>query len=294
TKAKKAEVHEGNIPKTGANQVLIKQETCNICTTDYGQWLGIREHQHYPMAGGHEGAGVIIEKGENVREELQIGDHVALAHDYCGECDKCQKGKTSECSEAFNPFRDQNKDGYYGHFGFGNYNTKNANAVIKMNTDLPFSEAGFLEPLATVVSGLKKLRVKPMEKIVVIGAGTMGILNALAVKALGAEVFITEMLDKKINTANKAGLNVIDIKKDDPVDRIKSITNGEGVDAVILAVGNTKANDQALEIVKKIEGRILLFAAGHPPPEMNVDSNLIHYRKLELIGTYGADIKDFN
>src|SRR5699024_4164680 len=174
------------------------------------------------------------------------------------------------------------------------YNTKNANAVIKMNTDLPFSEAGFLEPLATVVSGLKKLRVKPMEKIVVIGAGTMGILNAVAVKALGAEVFITEMLDKKNNTANKAGLNVIDIKKDDPVDRIKSITNGEGVDAVILAVGNTKANDQALEIVKKIEGRILLFAAGHPPPEMNVDSNLIHYRKLELIGTYGADIKDFN
>jgi len=294
TEAKKAEVHKGEVPKVGDNQVLIQQETCNICTTDYGQWLGLREHQPYPMAGGHEGSGIIIEKGKNVRAELQIGDHVAPTHDYCGECDKCQKGKTSECKEALNPFRDKNDDGYYGHFGFGTYNTKNSNAVIKMNNKLNFSEAGFLEPLATVVSGLKKLKVKPMEKVVVIGAGTMGILNALAAKVLGAEVFITEMLEKKINTAKEVGLNVIDVKKDNPVDKIKSITSGEGVDSVILAVGNTKANAQALDMVKQIEGKILLFAAGHPPPEMNVDSNLLHYRKLQLVGTYGADIKDFN
>lgn len=294
TEAKNAEVHEGNIPEVGDNEVLIRQETCNICTTDYGQWLGLREHQPYPMAGGHEGGGVIAEKGANVRDELEIGDYVALAYDYCGECESCQIGKTSECKEVSNPFKDKNKEGYYGHLGFATYAVKDANAVLKMSKDISFSEMGFLEPLATVVSGLKKLRVSAMETVVVIGAGTMGVLNAQVAKAFGAEVIVTEMMDKKIDTARNMGLNVIDIKEHDPVEKVKYITNGKGADAVILAVGSTKANDQAIEMVKEIDGRVLLFAAGHPSPSLNVDSNLVHYRKLELLGTYGANIKDFN
>ncbi|MCF3944110.1 zinc-dependent alcohol dehydrogenase [Oceanobacillus alkalisoli] len=294
TRVKNAEVHEGQVPKVGDNQVLIKQETCNICTTDFGQWLGLREHQPYPMAGGHEGSGVIVEKGKNVRNELSIGDHVAVAYDYCGECSACQVGRTSECTEVLNPFKDQNKEGYYGHLGFATYDVKDANAVIKMNPKLPFNEAGFLEPLATVVGGLRRLRITAMERVVVIGAGTMGVLNALAAKAYGADVIVTEMMDKKIEAARAMGLNVIDVKEHDPVERVKELTDGEGADAIILAVGNTKANDQALEMVKNLNGKLLLFAAGYPAPKLNVDSNLVHYRKMELIGTYGADILDFN
>ncbi|MCC3356816.1 zinc-dependent alcohol dehydrogenase [Bacillus sp. REN16] len=294
TKAKNAEVHEGKMPEVGDNQVLIKQETCNICTTDFGQWLGLREHQPFPMAGGHEGAGIIVEKGKNVRSELNIGDHVAVAYDYCGECEVCQTGRTSECQEVSNPFKEQNDEGYYGHLGFATYSVKDANTVIKMNPELSFSEAGFLEPLATVISGLKRLRVTALDRVVIIGAGTMGVLNALAARALGSEVIITEMMDKKIEAARSMGLNVIDIKKHNPVQKVKELTNGKGADAVIIAVGNTKANDQALEMVKEYNGRLLLFAAGYPSPELNVDSNLVHYRKMELIGTYGADIHDFN
>ena len=61
----------------------------------------------------------------------------------------------------------------------------------------------------------------------------------------------------------------------------------------ILAVGVTAANDQALEMIKRLHGRILMFAAGYPAPELHVDSNLIHYRKMELIGTFSADKCDF-
>lgn len=294
TKAKNAEVHSGKLPEVGDNQVLIRQEACNICTTDFGQWLGLREHQPYPMAGGHEGAGVIVEKGKNVRDELKVGDHVAVAYDYCGECAVCQTGRTSECTEVFNPFQDQNEEGYYGHLGFATYSVRDANTIIKMNPELSFSEAGFLEPLATVVSGLKRLRVAAMENVVVIGAGTMGILNALTAKAYGAEVIVTEMMDKKIEAARSMGLNVIDVKEHDPVEKVKELTNGKGADAVVLAVGATKANEQALEMTKELNGRILLFAAGYPAPKLNADSNYIHYRKMELIGTYGADIHDFN
>ena len=155
------------------------------------------------------------------------------------------------------------------------------------------SEAAFVEPVGTVCQGIRKLRVQQGEKIVVIGAGTMGVLNALVAKAEGCEVMITEMMDKKIEVAKELGLNVVDVKEKDPVEAVKEWTDGRGVDAVILAVGVTAANDQALEMIKRLHGRILMFAAGYPAPELHVDSNLIHYRKMELIGTFSADKCDF-
>lgn len=293
TKAKSAEIHEGQIPEIAENEVLVKQEACNICTTDYGQWLGLREHQPYPMAGGHEVSGIIIRKGSNVRSNLQIGDRVAVTYDYCGECDRCKSGMTGECEGAPNRMKVPNEDGYYGSFGFSNYCVRDAKTLIKMNPNLSPSEAGFLEPLATVVKGLRKLRLSPMERVVIIGAGTMGLVNAQAARAYGADVIVTEIMDKKIKAARSMGFNVIDVNVHDPVKKVKEMTDGKGVDAVIIAVGTTKANEQALEMVKELEGRILLFAAGYPTPKLNVDSNLIHYRKMELIGTYGADMRDF-
>lgn len=293
-KAKNAEIHEGHLPEVGENQVLVKQKSCNICTTDYGQWLGLREHQPYPMAGGHEGAGTIVKKGNQVRDTLKIGDHVAVNYDYCGECDSCRLGSTSECKVVANSMTSANEEGYYGAYGFATYSVRDANTLIKMNSNLSSSEAGFLEPLATVVKGIRKLRLSPMERVVVIGAGTMGLLNAKAAQAYGAEVIVTELMDKKIKTAKSMGLDVIDANKYDPVKVVKEKTNGKGGDVVILAVGATAANDQALEMVKKLNGRVLLFAAGYPAPALNVDSNVIHYRKMELIGTYGADIQDFS
>lgn len=288
--AKKAEVHECSIPKLGDNQILVKQKACNICTTDYGQWMGLREHQPYPMAGGHEGAGVIVEKGNKVGNELKIGDHVAMAYDYCGECYPCKSGRTGECSQYNNA---PTADGYYGKFGFAEYSIRNTESVMKMNEDLSVAEASFLEPLATVIKGLRMLRVKSMEKVVIIGAGTMGLLNAQAVRAYGGQVILTELMDKKIKIAKSMGFQVIDAKKDNSVELVKELTGGEGADAVIVAVGVTQANQQALEMVKKLEGRVLFFAAGYPAPKLYIDSNVIHYRKIELTGTYGADMKDF-
>ena len=71
------------------------------------------------------------------------------------------------------------------------------------------------------------------------------------------------------------------------------LTDGKGVDAVIVAVGNTGANTQAVQMLKKVDGRVLLFAAGYPAPLIETDSNELHYRRIELIGTFGADMKDF-
>ncbi|MDF1494542.1 zinc-dependent alcohol dehydrogenase [Caproiciproducens sp. CPB-2] len=290
---KKATVHTRRLPKPGAGEVLLKNSACNICTTDYGQWLGLRQHQPFPKAVGHETSGVIIAKGPDVGEEFQVGDHVAIGNESCGECRACKTGRTSECTGGNFSGAVPSEDGYYGIFGCSDYLVKRARALYKMEPSIDPSEAAFLEPLATVAEGCNRLRIQPKERIAVIGAGTMGLLNAQVARTYGCRVFITEMMDKKLNTAADMGFDVIDVRAADPVEQILAQTDGEGVDAVIVAVGATSANEQAIRMLKKLRGRALFFAAGYPAPELHVDSNLIHYRKLELIGTYSADRVSF-
>lgn len=284
-------IGERDLPEMGDTDVLIKQDSCNICTTDYTQYLGLREHQGYPMAGGHEGSGTIVEVGSKVKE-FKVGDRVALACTSCGHCYYCKTGQEGRCSDTdllthFTP------DGYKGSFGFADYMVVGERRLIKVNPELPTEEAGFLEPLATVVKGLKLLEVRPQETVVVIGAGTMGLLNALTLRANACRVIITEMMENKIENARSLGLEVIDVKEKDAVEEVKRLTNGVGADAVIVAVGNTKANNQAVDMLKGAYGRMSMFAAGFPEPKFEISSNVIHYKRMKIIGTFAADYIDF-
>lgn len=287
----KIEVRERPLPELGDYDVLIKQNTCNICTTDYTQYLGFREHQGYPMVGGHEGAGTILELGKGVTE-YEAGDQVALACASCGICDFCKTGNEGRCKDGdlLNHFT---WDGYKGSFGFSDYFVVPARRLIKINKNIPSAEAGFLEPLSTVVKGLKTLRIKSNETVVIIGAGTMGILNALTLKAFACNVILTEMMENKIAKARAQGFEVIDIGKHDPVEEVMRLTNGKGADAVIVAVGNTKANTQAVDMLKDAYGKILAFAAGYPEPKFEISSNTIHYKRMEILGTWASDYIDF-
>lgn len=284
-----AEVRERELPEIGEFEVLLKMKACNICTTDYGQWLGLREHQGYPMAGGHEAAGIVEQVGSKVTD-FDIGDLVATGYEGCGSCTACRNGQVDQCAEV----RKDTEDGYcWGFFGFSDYCVKSVRGIYKIASSVDPSAASFLEPLATVLHGAKKLGLKPFETVVVIGAGTMGLLNAQVAKAYGCRVIVSEMIPKKIETAKSMGFEVIDCNQADPVSEVKRLTDENGADAVIAAVGVTAANDQGLGMLKEMDGRLLLFAAGYPAPELHIDSNVMHYRRMELIGTFGADNEDF-
>lgn len=295
TKAHTLEIVTLPLPKMKDDEIVVKQEACNICTTDYTQWQGKREHQGYPMASGHEGSGIVIAKGAKVGDELQIGDRVALTYAYCGHCKPCRLGHQIECVEKNNlvSYFCKSELGYYGTYGFANYFVRPARYMIKMDRDLDAAEAGFLENVATVINGIRKLRLAAMETVVVIGAGTMGLLNAQVARAYGARVIVSEMMENKLKTATDMGFVTVNPAKENAAERVKELTDGRGADAVIMAVGATKANDQAIEMAKKLDCRILYFAASYPPPELHVDSNMIHYRKFELIGAFEADQRDF-
>ena len=290
-----AKMFEGPFPGAGPDDVVVKMKACNICTTDYQQWMGLREHQGFPKAGGHEFSGEVYWVGENVKD-VQIGWQVAVANvPFCGECHNCRKGETYACTNR--PARKVIADDPYpGSKCFADYAVFDKKYVFHIDESVSPAEAGLLEPISTVVHGIKRVRVTPLEDIVVIGAGTMGMLNAQVAMAWGGNVFITEIDQKKLDQARKVrGLNVIDAKNTDPVAEVKRLTGGRGADAVIVAVGLSIAYKQALEMLKPMRGRILVFPAGYPKPVFPeaLDPNFVHYKEVEVIGTFASDLADW-
>ncbi len=289
TKDHHAEVREMQLPELKEGEVLVKQETCNICTTDYQQWLGLREHQGYPMAGGHESSGIVVEVADDVTE-FQVGDRVSFCYAYCGSCKMCKIGRTDKCVKR-NTF--QVIPGVKGDFGFASYAIRKAKFLVKTGKNLNPSAAGFVEPLATVCSAQERLEHKLGKTTLVIGAGTMGLLNAQVARLHGCKVIVSELMENKIERAQSMGFDVVNPKVKPVKEQLKDLLGTDTVDCVILGVGAKAAAEQSLDLVKEKDGEILFFSAGFPVPELEISGNDIHYRRLKLIGAFEAYIENF-
>ena len=278
----------------GAHEVLVRMLGNNLCTTDYQHWMGLREHQGYPMAGGHEGESIVEKVGSAVNN-VKVGDKVGICnYAPCGKCENCRNGNTFACTGR-DPKHHHipDEEGFLGGYGMSEYRIVDDEFLYVMNPDLEPCEAGFLEPIATVCSGIEMLRLKPHETVLVIGAGTMGLANAQVAQAFGGRVAISELMENKVETARKMGFAVCKSDEEDIEKFTEEFTGGKGFDCVILAVSNKFVIDQAQTLIKRIGGRILFFAAGYPAPETVLKANDIHYRRIELIGTMGANTRDF-
>lgn len=290
TAVEKAEVIDRELPELGSHDVLIKVEANNICTSEYGAFNGARKRP-LPLTFGHEWAGTVVEVGPEV-DSVKPGDYVASGYQYDPYSEPSREGRTSECTKlqsADHP----NPDGYFGNAGCASYAVAKEVACYKIDEGVDPSVAALLEPLGTCCAAFRRFGVGYGETVVVIGAGTMGILNALVAKAHGCRVLITEMLPKKLECARALGLEAIDVSQCDPVARVRELTGGKGADGVIIAVGASGAYAQALEMAKEKRAHLLIFAAGYPAPTWELDPNTVHYRRMVIVGSYGADAVDF-
>jgi threonine dehydrogenase-like Zn-dependent dehydrogenase len=291
---KRAEVHSHEIPEIMADEVLMHNVACNICTFDYQQWLGLRPQQPYPQAFGHEDAGMIVAVGPEV-ENLKTGDHVVPNIYYpCLQCRNCQNGLNMRlCENKIEPVHNKDKYGYYGPYGCSQYKIIKAKHVIKVDKNVPLEAICFVEPVSTAIHGLRKIRIKANEKVLVIGIGSMGLLNAQLAQYYGADVIISELMEKKIEVAKKMGFKkIINPHEGRFEEQLKEYTGGNGPSAIIIAVGVTQAYEQAFSVGPEM-CRFLIFAANFPAPKWNIDPNLVHYRLWEIYGTIGSALSDY-
>jgi L-iditol 2-dehydrogenase len=172
----------------------------------------------------------------------------------------------------------------------------NQRRMIAVSNDIAPACAAFLEPFSAALHGLRKGHVLPGENVVIIGGGTMGLVNAQTAHALGARVIITEIDPYKLERAKSMAIaDVIDSRNSDPVEEVKRLTGGKGADVVVPCVGLSSAYKQAYNMLRKAAGRFIIYSAGYPAPEFPADmvnSNKVHYNKLDIIGTIGANSSD--
>lgn len=298
TGVKESEMQTGPWIEPGPEDVVVKMSICNICTNDYQHWIGSR-NKPVPQAAGHETAGNIVWKGSKVSKLLEIGQQVSNNVNSCGVCWNCRNGHTEQCTGregGDGPFEDGRFGRAPGQRGFADYMVINQRRIVQVANDIEPACAAFVEPFSAGIHGQRKAHVQPGDTVVIIGAGTMGMMNAQVAKAFGAIPILTEVDPFKIERAKAMNVGpVIDSKNSDPVAEVMRLTDGQGADVVIPCVGLTFAYKQAYQMMKKSDARFLIYSAGYPAPEFAdemKDANKVHYGRMEIIGTVGANASD--
>lgn len=228
------EIQSRTVPKLAADDwVIIENEGCGVCGTDLhilSVPAGFPATPNTVL--GHEFIGKIIEVGPAVTT-VKVGDRVTVAVNLsCGICRQCKMGNSLHC-ENWTTIG-INIDG-----GFAPYVAAPERALYVVSPDLPFEEAVWIEPLSCVVNGTDQLGIQPGQVAVVMGAGPVGTLHAMMFKAAGATVILSDLVDFRLETAKKAGIDhLVNAKNSSLRDTVMDLTDGLGADVVVDAVGN--------------------------------------------------------
>ena len=276
-------------PAVGPGEVKLRVRNCSTCGTD----VKISRYGHHhivpPRVMGHEIAGEVVEVGAGV-VGWAAGDRVqVIAAIPCGQCPDCQHGRQTVCPN-------QESMGYHYDGGFAEFVTVPAkvltiNGLNRIPNGVSFAEASVAEPLACVLNGQTLARVGEGDDVVVVGSGPIGCLHVRLAQARGAaRVFLVDLNAERLQLAAdlvKPDATVVGADTN-VVDAIVKLTAGRGADVVVTAAASGAAQEQALLMTAR-QGRISFFG-GLPKdnPIIAVNSNLVHYRELTIVGANGS------
>ncbi|PYY01017.1 MAG: Zn-dependent alcohol dehydrogenase [Acidobacteria bacterium] len=278
------------VPEIGTGEVLIRVHTCGICGTDLKK---IHTGSHSaPRIFGHETSGVIAAIGTEV-EEFSVGDRVMVFHHIpCGECFYCERKvfaqcpvyKKVGCTAGFEP----SGGGFSEYVRVMDWIVQCG--LVKIPDGVSFEQAIFVEPVNTCLKGVEALRLEPGETVLVIGQGPIGIILASLALRAGARVIVSDLYEQRL-TISKAHqlLETIDASTGDLVQEVRTLTEGRGADAVLLAVGGNSLIPTAMDSVR-YGGRVMLFAQT-ARGEASIDPAAICVDEKTLLGSYSASVE---
>ncbi len=278
-------VEEVADPEPGPGEALIRIHACGVCPSDLRAYLRAGSGSPLfalPRTPGHEWTGTVVALGPPTTEarslpEIKVGDRVVADwRDVCGRCYQCRRGVFGYCENLRHAVRG----------GFTEYGVAPLSQLRVIPENVSFEEASFCEPLACIVNAHSYTEISLGDDVVVVGAGPIGLMHLQVARNRGARVIVSDPISARLEKARELGAHdVVDAAATDVVARVKELTDGRGANAVIVAVGAAEPLGQALQM-GAINGWINFFAGTHPPIELPVDPNLIHYRQLRVTGSH--------
>jgi len=278
------------VPAISAGEVLIRVACCGVCGTDLKK-IHLGSHSA-PRIFGHEIAGTIAAMGEGVRG-FEVGNRViAYHHAPCGHCYYCRKKTFAQCeiykrvgcTAGFEP----SGGGFAEYVRVMDWVVRQA--LIRIPDDIPFEQAAFVEPVNTVLKGVRRLELAADETVLVIGQGPIGIMLAALSARSGARVLTSDLYAERHAIAATFGLrHPIDAGTEDVVAAAKAASEGRGADAVILAVGGNALIRTAIDAARS-GGRVLFFAQTQHT-EAAFDPAVVCMDEKTLMGSYSSSFE---
>ena len=244
-------------PVPGEGEVVVKVGRCGICGSD----LHMTEDPAYGCKDGdvlgHEFAGEVVGRGKDV-DGLKTGDLVSVIPlKSCGKCEHCRKGEVQWCAEF----------GLQGG-GYAEYAVTRPNQCIRLPADLSLADGAIVEPLAVALHGLNLSGMKAGDKVLVLGAGPIGLAVAFWAKRLGAaKVAVQDIAEFQRDRALGMGADVFVVDPEDPVGSAERGLGGKA-DIVFECVGIPGLIARAVDQVKP-RGTILLLGLCTQPDTFN-------------------------
>jgi L-iditol 2-dehydrogenase len=162
--------------------------------------------------------------------------------------------------------------------------------VVRIPDGVPFEQAAYLEPVNTVLKGVKLLNLAPDDTVLVIGQGPIGLMHAVLAKRTGARVLTSDLYPERHAIAAKFGLkDPIHAGSENVVERVLAETEGRGADAVILAVGGNALIKTAMDAVRP-GGKVMLFAQTQHG-EATFDPGAVCMDEKTLMGSYSSSFE---
>jgi L-iditol 2-dehydrogenase len=282
------------MPEIGPEEILLQVKAAAICGTDIRMYkngakgVGPRS----PLVLGHELSGVVVKAGKAVRG-VQEGTPVAVAPNMgCGTCDACVSGNTQLCDNGFRAF------GINLPGGFAEFLRIPAEAVRQGNLcpigpEVSFAAAALAEPLSCVYNAFQRCAIRPGDRVLIIGAGPIGLMHAKLARLGGAaRVMLNDLSEERLEICRQLEPSLITVAGE-VTQRIMSMTGGRGADVVITACPAPEAQVTALKVAA-MNGRVLFFG-GLPADRaiVGLDTNLIHYRQLVVSGTTRQSLSQY-
>lgn len=277
------------VPDPGPGEAVVAIQACGVCHTD----LHYREggiNDEFPFLLGHEAAGLVEAVGDGVTNVIP-GDFVILNwRAVCGSCRACKRGQAQYC---FNTHNAQQKmtltDGteLSPALGIGAFCEKtlvHSGQCTKVNPEAPATVAGLLGcgVMAGIGAAINTGGVSRGQSVAVFGCGGVGDAAIAGARLAGASKIIAiDIDDRKLEWAQQFGAtHVVNSKNADPVEFIRSVTDGNGADLCIEAIGHPEVYTQCFE-ARDLAGTVVLV--GVPSPEMTIELPYI-----DIFGRGGA------
>ena len=263
-----------------ANQIIIKIRSSAICGSDLHIYKGKHPAVKLPVTIGHEFSGDVVAVGSAVTK-VKIGDRVTVEPVIvCGKCEACRTGNYGYCENISFTYR--NGDG-----AMANYITVLEPYVYHLPDTLSYNAGALIEPLSVAVHAVRRADVRMGEKVVVIGAGAIGILVAALCRKCGAaEVAVVDFNDGRLKKALEMGAtSSINGKTQDVYEEVSRLTNGVGADKAFECVGLEATFNEAMTVLRK--GGLATIIGIFENPQITINASRFITHEIRVQGAQG-------